>query len=59
MEPSDGASLIQSFVAAVPEGCDPELWELAGRFCEALAVEQNASRHTVRNYSIDLQDYLR
>ena len=59
MELSDDALLVQSFIAAVPEGGDPEPWELAGRFCEALEVEQNASRHTVRNYSIDLQDYLR
>lgn len=59
MEAPDSASLPQAFLDAAPEGADPEPWELAGRFCEALAVEQNASGHTVRNYSIDLQDYLR
>lgn len=59
MEAPGSASLPQAFLDAAPEGADPEPWELAGRFCEALAVEQNASGHTVRNYSIDLQDYLR
>lgn len=59
MEVAGGASLPEAFLAAVPEGADPGPWELAGRFCEALAVEQNASGHTIRNYSIDLQDYLR
>ena len=28
-------------------------------FCRALALERNASAHTVRNYRIDLTDYLR
>ncbi|WP_172135874.1 tyrosine recombinase [Adlercreutzia sp. ZJ473] len=28
-------------------------------FCRALAVERNASAHTVRNYRVDLTDYLR
>ncbi|MGN0262336.1 MAG: tyrosine recombinase [Eggerthellaceae bacterium] len=59
METEDASSLPETFLAAAPEGADPVPWELAGRFCEALAVEQNASRHTIRNYSIDLQDYLR
>ncbi len=36
----------------------PAAAELVEGYCKAMRVEKNASEHTVRNYSIDLNDYI-
>ena len=36
----------------------PAAAELVEGYCKAMRVEKNASEHTVRNYSINLNDYI-
>ncbi|MBO4365956.1 MAG: tyrosine recombinase [Eggerthellaceae bacterium] len=43
----------------MPEGGREDAWLHAARYCDSLRVENNASDHTVRNYMVDLRDYLR
>lgn len=50
---------IETFMAFLPEGGNEEAWLLAARYCDSLRIEQNASQHTVRNYMVDMRDYLR
>ena len=50
---------IESFMESMPEGAFEDAWLYAARYCDSLRVEQNASPHTVRNYMVDLRDYLR
>lgn len=56
---SDALSFEDAFVAHAPKGADLEAWMQAARYCDSLRIEQNASKHTIRNYSLDLQAYLR
>lgn len=61
---ADASELIESevvrqFMSFAPDGEGRRAWLLAARFCDSLRVEQNASQHTIRNYGVDLRDYLR
>ena len=47
------------FQENMPEGADAQAWLLAADFCDSLHIERNASVNTIRNYALDLQDYLR
>lgn len=52
-------STIDAFMCHMPEGGRENAWLLAARYCDSLRVENNASEHTVRNYMVDLRDFLR
>ena len=52
-------STIDDFMASMPDGAQEQAWMYAARYCDSLRVENNASAHTVRNYMVDLRDYLR
>lgn len=55
---------IESGPANAKSSCDVESKQLKGQeeldgFLASLVLERNLSKHTVRNYSIDISDYLR
>ncbi|WP_165048219.1 MULTISPECIES: tyrosine recombinase [unclassified Adlercreutzia] len=65
VEQATAAGEVESARASEALACSPEhASALPGAehvegFCRALVVERNASAHTVRNYRVDLTDYLR
>lgn len=41
------------------DAVDPQAAAYLDEYCEAMRIERNASVHTIRNYRVDLEDYLR
>ena len=56
---ADAVSRVGLASDVAPEGVDHDSWDLVRAYCDSLRIEQNASKHTIRNYLIDLLDYLR
>ncbi len=51
-------SVVDAFMQTQHDETQDQVWLLAAHYCDSLRVEQNASAHTVRNYMIDLHNYL-
>ena len=56
---ADPKAMVSAFMESMPEGAQEQAWLYAARYCDSLRIENGASAHTVRNYMVDLRDYLR